>query len=1037
MAGWPAWASTANDGGGASPPGAAAAADRDPASSGEATSSSSDDEALPTRLPLQPIMAHVPLLAQRAQSLSLRARRLDGDKVGLKAVIGESRRKRGEFGHQCHSHIKDRQRCQQVLQARIEALETERSDLQVLSVQQDKEQRQIDERLQEVQAQESETEQRIQRLMDRLVALLSANSTPETLCAQFAEVQEELKASEERLGRMLVSMQRQHEAARGENRQKAMQLSEEQRRTKRLHDTLCQLQGELFLRYRGRRPSGCRPEGWATALPPPGPAASASASQARVTQPAMPSQEQEVDAQSEGAMAKGEVVVVVTQEPAAQLVAPEPVRRATTAPAASGAQAGLRAPLTTAPAAWAAAGGAADTALPNAAAVDDRPAVSPQMAVPAGDDGGAFAEAPPATPPPALPAVGAARAFPTKGDKGSPLLPSMSEHDQAAFAAESPARLGAMESRLRGALEAAQFESVVVRLGPGYYQFGKMVRAWVHLNADGQVYVSQNEVDHEPIEAFLTRISLQEGGKDAFAAPAPTPTPAATQSPGSSVGVLLAPPPPGPGAQVQTGSPPRPQARMQLQVPPLPASAAPPAPQAQALAPPQVAPPQGLVPVASPVPGPARVVRTWSPTPPRAGAGLAVAALPPTCGGTGAGGRPGDEPVCPSKEAPQFPQAAVPVAQGASVPSPGPAVNLGEDPSMRSAVSLGQVGPAACCGSGCGAGGGNGSINLAGGGGGGFGAANYGSANYGSGNYGSGNYGSGNYSAGSSCAVAMAAVGGAKSPCRGFVLGVGPGPNAVVLSARSSPARTNTPRASPAPRAVTPTVTPLACAPREALWKQSQARLTVTSATQHNHSMQGGGGSSVAGAGAPTEPAASPRSGRGVPSPHGSPGGSAATAAGSSSAYPVAPTPPWVSPPRNSVLPQSPILAAGRCATGPLVSTPWQLVPASGAAPGAVPLGGAVGARALASSPPALPLGGGGGAGAHAATLPPLGALASGGGAAAAVPALAVGRAASASPVRSCPPGGAGGIGMGAAVATATASGPPGPGPGTPVQLWR
>jgi hypothetical protein len=77
--------------------------------------------------------------------------------------------------------------------------------------------------------------------------------------------------------------------------------------------------------------------------------------------------------------------------------------------------------------------------------------------------------------------------------------------------AASRDRLIAMEQDLCAALEAAQFEELVVRLGSGYYQFGehptRATRATVRARGDGKVEASVNEIDYEPIEEFISRIT--------------------------------------------------------------------------------------------------------------------------------------------------------------------------------------------------------------------------------------------------------------------------------------------------------------------------------------------------------------------------------------------------------------------------------------------------------------------------------------------------------------------------------------------------
>merc|ERR1719261_261001 len=86
------------------------------------------------------------------------------------------------------------------LKAREQALDTENLELKQRSLQFSAEHEQIEERLQEGKTQLSETENRIQRLMDRLVTLLSNGSATDTVRVQFAqELEESVQLYERRL----------------------------------------------------------------------------------------------------------------------------------------------------------------------------------------------------------------------------------------------------------------------------------------------------------------------------------------------------------------------------------------------------------------------------------------------------------------------------------------------------------------------------------------------------------------------------------------------------------------------------------------------------------------------------------------------------------------------------------------------------------------------------------------------------------------------------------------------------------------------
>merc|ERR1719353_1585969 len=92
--------------------------------------------------------------------------------------------------------------------------------------------------------------------MDRLVTLLSNGSATDTVRVQFAQ---ELEESVQLYERRLETHRSQLLQARKDNRKAAVQLSDEQRRTKRLHDHLCQKQSLLFNRHERSPPVRSEP----------------------------------------------------------------------------------------------------------------------------------------------------------------------------------------------------------------------------------------------------------------------------------------------------------------------------------------------------------------------------------------------------------------------------------------------------------------------------------------------------------------------------------------------------------------------------------------------------------------------------------------------------------------------------------------------------------------------------------------------------------------------------------------------------------
>lgn len=224
-------------------------------SSGDEESLTKSCQDLPPEAWLQPTADHVAILARRAKRFQRAALKLKSDRDSVKAALDAERSRLNDFESQCESHVQMQERCQHLLEQRIESLEDERTDLKVRSDQQDVEEEDVLRRSAEADAHQAETEIRIQKLMDQMVKLLAGTPSADAARSQISQVLEELQASEQRLQRQLQSLQEQHQGARVENRRSALVLSEEQQRTKKLHDTLCELQSELFRTDRGRRNS--------------------------------------------------------------------------------------------------------------------------------------------------------------------------------------------------------------------------------------------------------------------------------------------------------------------------------------------------------------------------------------------------------------------------------------------------------------------------------------------------------------------------------------------------------------------------------------------------------------------------------------------------------------------------------------------------------------------------------------------------------------------------------------------------------------
>mmetsp|Transcript_13195 Transcript_13195/g.24374 ORF Transcript_13195/g.24374 Transcript_13195/m.24374 type:complete len:900 (-) Transcript_13195:99-2798(-) len=166
--------------------------------------------------------------------------------VDLESEVKRYGTKEAEFKPLFDLHLEDVKRNDKTLHSNIDGLESEQSQLRVLFQQQESEQAWLQLREKEGQEQCSQTERRIQVLMDKLVVLLSASGFQGN--EMHAEILEDLQGSIRKIEAKLQTVQSQLDAARQENREAAVRLSNEQRKTKRLHDELCGKQGDLFSR---------------------------------------------------------------------------------------------------------------------------------------------------------------------------------------------------------------------------------------------------------------------------------------------------------------------------------------------------------------------------------------------------------------------------------------------------------------------------------------------------------------------------------------------------------------------------------------------------------------------------------------------------------------------------------------------------------------------------------------------------------------------------------------------------------------------
>lgn len=388
----------------------------------------------------------------------------------------------------------------QVLNCHQEALESEHSVWQACLAQQEDEGEQVRHRLTQAEESQQMTEARIQHLMDIMVTLLSPATTDserqELVQQQYAAMFEDLETADNRLEMQIAAHQAALEAERSENCRRALQLSDQQLRTKRLHDALCQLQSELFRQRTGQRPRkqpGGSPE-----------------------DPVVRSSKVALAAKGSGSSA---------QEPSGPCLVPAESRT-------------ISAPALAVAAVSSGAAGVQSLSLEaqDNSRSDEKPSdFESTEADPSGPASATLSLGSESDPPPARarstsrtpPPPGAAREGPLEDRSEAQThnqLMTNSITDGLRRAEEvpgtpnaprvpSPHRLRLLENLLRDVLEELSFEHIVTRLSHGYYEFGKspaIASAHLCLEGDKQLLASVDGVRYEPFKEFISKLQERE-----------------------------------------------------------------------------------------------------------------------------------------------------------------------------------------------------------------------------------------------------------------------------------------------------------------------------------------------------------------------------------------------------------------------------------------------------------------------------------------------------------------------------------------------
>lgn len=547
----------------------------------EDLSASSDDERpLP---PISPTADAIHLLAEREQMLLKTVKRLRRQKAELRALKRAYRKKEAEFVAQMDRHMDDVEHTENALHARIETLDVEANDLRDIQDRQVKDKDILQQRLEETTAQCSDSEKRVQFLMDRLVALLSAAGSTERLQRELLGAME---TREWDMAQKLEGVRLKLSEERGNNRDMAVHLSDEQRRTKDLHDHLCAVQSNFFHRQvceGGRlQPSGSVA---VSALSPASPRASPAVVPLAESRVGLLEPLERIP----GTEAMKPSLPGVCSEPVVH-AANGPVSHAETADQGSfkgppnrgedpvmqlerifasddGEAQGLSRKDACGEASAASGGGeivlkhsvtapvSVDHVMGQKDAVVSQLVKAPttsrdnSSATSAGaGQGGAHAS--PRGSQPWAPGTSPHQSIDQRnaganGLSGLQAQSSSHEGNAAPPARSRPAstaseNVAMLEAKLRQALDSAVFESPVVRVSLGVYQFGLNVRALVQLREDGEAEASCDGSHFQPLDEFIESVS-KRGRQMSNPTPPQTARPQAPLAPPQTPSVTTAP----------------------------------------------------------------------------------------------------------------------------------------------------------------------------------------------------------------------------------------------------------------------------------------------------------------------------------------------------------------------------------------------------------------------------------------------------------------------------------------------------------------
>ncbi|CAD7927141.1 unnamed protein product, partial [Amoebophrya sp. A25] len=185
-------------------------------------------------------------LLRRLWTEKERAEQLTNKLETYRRSVTDYEQKEREFVYQMEAQMDQWEAQEKAMSMKLQTLEMEKRKLTLWCEEAGRVQRDARTEADELREQHTESERRVQFLMDRLVSLLSASGSTEKEAAVEKDVLQALNDREKELVARLQRSKTDVDQVRQQNRDLALRLTEEQKLSARLHATFCDLQMENF-----------------------------------------------------------------------------------------------------------------------------------------------------------------------------------------------------------------------------------------------------------------------------------------------------------------------------------------------------------------------------------------------------------------------------------------------------------------------------------------------------------------------------------------------------------------------------------------------------------------------------------------------------------------------------------------------------------------------------------------------------------------------------------------------------------------------